>query len=118
MRGSPDPAQKLTAGLPLREETCGQLDGTVRRPCHNVGRETVPQRVNVLASGWKLFEDLCVCGEPVDFVFAEDHFAVGDDVEDAAAAFDERCFCAGCLFNCCRQTGGLGGVVSLYAVGD
>ena len=56
--------------------------------------------------------------ESIDFVFAEDHFAVGDDVEDAAFALDQRRIDPGFLFNRFRQTGGLGCVVSLHTIGD
>jgi hypothetical protein len=39
VRGSPDPAPALTAGLLIAEsETCGRSCVTVGRPCHNRGR--------------------------------------------------------------------------------
>jgi hypothetical protein len=56
--------------------------------------------------------------EPVNFVFAEDRVAIDDDIEDAAFALDQRCIDSGCLFYRFRQTGGLGRVVSLHAIGD
>jgi hypothetical protein len=59
-----------------------------------------------------------VLGEAAGFFLAVDEAAVGDDVEDSAAAFDELGGDACFGFDCIRQTGGLGEVVSLYAVGD
>jgi len=40
------------------------------------------------------------------------------DVKDSASAFDQFDGLRSCLFNCFRQTDGLGRVVSLYAVGN
>ena len=51
-------------------------------------------------------------------VFAEDHPAVNDDVEDAAAAFNQFGLGAGFLLDLFRQTGGLWIVVSFAAIGD
>jgi len=51
-------------------------------------------------------------------MFAEDHFAVGNDVEDAAFALDQRCVNSGCFLDRFRQTGGFGCVVSLHAIFD
>ena len=41
--GSPDPATASTAGLLLILETCGRQSGTVRRPCPNGDRRTLPR---------------------------------------------------------------------------
>ena len=44
--------------------------------------------------------------------------SIHDDVEDSASAFDQFCLDSRRFLNGIRQTGGLRGVVSLYAVGD
>lgn len=51
-------------------------------------------------------------------MFGIDQISIDNDVKDAAPAFDQFCFNTCCLTNCVRQTGGLGGVVSLDAVCD
>jgi hypothetical protein len=51
-------------------------------------------------------------------VLAVDEPAVGLDVKNAAAAFDELSLDSELLVDGVRQTGGLGGVVSLHAVFD
>jgi hypothetical protein len=51
-------------------------------------------------------------------VFGIDQSPVDDDIEDAASPFDQLRLNTRCFSNCVRQTGGLRGVVSLYAVGD
>ena len=57
-------------------------------------------------------------GESVHFVFTEDHRSVDDDVKDAATAFDESGVDTTVILDCGGQTGRLGLVVSLHAVGD
>ncbi len=52
------------------------------------------------------------------FVFAVNQLAIGHDVKNATATFDEFDFKSVGFLNCGRQTGGLRGVVSLNAVGD
>ena len=47
-----------------------------------------------------------------------DQVAIHDDVKDSASAFDQFCLESRRFLNGIRQTGGLRGVVSLYAVGD
>jgi phosphoenolpyruvate synthase/pyruvate phosphate dikinase len=59
-----------------------------------------------------------VFGEPIDVVFAEDHLAVDDDIEDASCAFDQSGVDLAVILDCGGQTGRLGFVVSLHAVGD
>ena len=66
----------------------------------------------------QLLQNLLVSREAVGFVFAEDHLAIDDDVEDTAFAFDQRRIDSGCSFDRFRQTGGLGRVVSLHAIGN
>jgi hypothetical protein len=51
-------------------------------------------------------------------VFGIDQSPVDYDIEDAASPFDQFRLNTRCFSNCVRQTGGLRGVVSLYAVGD
>ena len=54
----------------------------------------------------------------VFLMFREDHFAVRDDVEDATRPFHEHAVELQCFFDTDRQTGGLGEVLSTYAVDD
>ena len=51
-------------------------------------------------------------------MFGIDQSPVDYDVEDATSPFDQRRLNTRRFSNCVRQTGGLRGVVSLYAVGD
>ena len=51
-------------------------------------------------------------------MFGIDQSPIKYDVKDAAAAFDQLRLNTLCFSNCVRQTGGLRGVVSLYAVSD
>ena len=51
-------------------------------------------------------------------MLAVDQLAIGDDIEDASSAGDERRLDAESLLDRGRQTGGLRFVVSLHAVGD
>ena len=51
-------------------------------------------------------------------MFGIDQSPVDYDIEDAASPFDQFRLNTRCFSNCVRQTGGLRGVVSLYAVGD
>ena len=69
-----------------------------------------------LRTAGKLGQNLVVFGKAVHFVFGENHLSVHDDIEDPAAAFDEFRLDAGVLLDRIRQTGGLGRVVSLYAI--
>ena len=66
----------------------------------------------------QLAEDLVVFGEPINGVLAEDHLAVNDDVEDASAALDHLGVDTAVVLDRGGQTGRLGFVVSLHAVGD
>ncbi len=66
----------------------------------------------------ELPENLVVFGKPIGLVFAEDHLAVDDDVKDSACAFDEIRVNTTVILDCGGQTGRLGFVVSLHAVGD
>jgi hypothetical protein len=59
-----------------------------------------------------------VLGKAALLVFAEDHLAAGDDVEDSPGCFDEPGLDADFLFDFGRQTGGLRQIVSLSAIGD
>ena len=56
--------------------------------------------------------------ESIFFVFAEDQVTVDDDVEYPVRALDELGLDAVLAFDCLRQTGGLGQVVSHNAVFD
>ena len=51
-------------------------------------------------------------------MFAENHLAVGLDVENAAGTFDHFSIDSEAFLDRIRQTGGLGVVVSLHAVLD
>ena len=62
--------------------------------------------------------DFVVFWKPTDFVFREDQLSFEPHVEDALAAFDEQCFTVEGFLECCRQTDGLGLVVSHAAVLD
>jgi hypothetical protein len=70
------------------------------------------------ASPFQRLQNFFVSREPIDFVLAENHLVVGDDIEDATFALDQRRVDSGCFFDCFRQTGGFGCVVSLHAIGD
>lgn len=63
-------------------------------------------------------QNLIVLRKTPDLVLREDASAVDFDVEDAVLALDEPGFDTELAANCGRQTGGLGQVVSRYAVGD
>lgn len=69
-------------------------------------------------SNRQLFQDFLIGWEAVDFVFAEDEFAVNYHVEDAPAPLDEFCVDARFAFDRIRQPGGLWLIVSLHAIGD
>ena len=56
--------------------------------------------------------------EAVDVVFAEDHLAVGHDVKDPSSTLDQRRLDTAVVLDRGGQTGRLGFVVSLHAVGD
>ncbi len=56
--------------------------------------------------------------EATGIVLAEDSATVDNDVKDASATFNQLNSVAGVLFDRGRQTGGLGTVVSLAAVGN
>ncbi len=66
----------------------------------------------------ELRENLVVLGEAVDRMFAEDHLTVDHDVEDASTSLDESALDAVVILDGGGQTGRLGLVVSLHAVGD
>jgi len=51
-------------------------------------------------------------------MLAVNQLTVPFDVKDSASAFDQFDGLRSCLFNCFRQTDGLGRVVSLHAVGN
>jgi hypothetical protein len=63
-------------------------------------------------------ENLVVLGEAVDVVLAEDHLAVDHDVENPASTLDQRRLDTAVVLDRGGQTGRLGLVVSLHAVGD
>ena len=63
-------------------------------------------------------DDLVMLGKPVFLMFREDHLTVRDNVEDAIRPFYEHAVELQCFFDTGRQTGGLGEVLSTYAVGD
>ena len=57
-------------------------------------------------------------GETVDSMLAEDHVAIDDNVENTAGPLDECGVDIAVIFDCGGQTGRLGFIVSLHAVGD
>lgn len=61
---------------------------------------------------------LVVVGEPPGLVLGENQPAVGGHVKNALAAFHQLGIDAQPLFQLCRQTGGLGAVVSKSAIGN
>ena len=65
-----------------------------------------------------LFEDLVILREATQCLLREDQIAVGNDLEDTAAAIDQLCLDAELALDGGRQTGGLGAVVSFHAVFD
>jgi hypothetical protein len=72
----------------------------------------------LLLDGADLFEDLGVLGEAVGDLVVVDDLAVDGDREDAAVPLFEAGGDAELLLDRGLQTGGLGEVVSLPAVGD
>ena len=66
----------------------------------------------------QLAEDFVVFRETVDGVFAEDHVSVDDNVENTPCAFHQRGVDAVVGFDSGGQTGRLGFIVSLHAIGD
>ena len=56
--------------------------------------------------------------EAVDVVLAEDHLAISHDVKDPSSTLDQRRFDTAVVLDRGGQTGRLGFVVSLHAVGD
>jgi hypothetical protein len=65
-----------------------------------------------------LSEDLAGFGKAAAVVLAPDLLAIGHDVEDAAGPFLESGGNPDLLLDRIRQTGGIGVIVSLPAVGD
>ena len=63
-------------------------------------------------------QDLVVLGKAPRLVFAVDQVSVGFDVENTALALDELGLDSEFVLDRFRQTGGLGQVVSLHAIGD
>jgi hypothetical protein len=63
-------------------------------------------------------EDLILLREAPFGMLREEELAVDDDVEDPIVSLKERGLYARVLVNSGRQTGGLGEVVSAYAIGD
>jgi len=63
-------------------------------------------------------KNLGVFGKPIDVVFAEDHLPVDDDIEYSTGALDQSGLDLAVILDCGGQTGRLGFVVSLHAVGD
>ena len=66
----------------------------------------------------ELAENLVVLGKSVDSVLAEDHLAVDNDVKNPTGARDERGVDVAVVLDRGGQTGRLGFVVSLHAIGD
>jgi len=66
----------------------------------------------------QLVEHLVVLGEAADLVLAEDEPPIRLDVEDPARTLDELGLDPELLLDRGRQTGGLGQIVSLHAIGD
>ncbi len=65
-----------------------------------------------------LVEHFLVVGEAADVVLVPDLLAVYVNVEHAARTFDQLGIHVELLLDRCRQTGGLGEIVSLRAVFD
>jgi hypothetical protein len=63
-------------------------------------------------------DDLSGLREATGIMLAPDFLAVYHDVEDATGPFDEFGAHPDLLLDCIRQTGGIGVVVSLAAIGD
>ncbi|GEM_PF-2481179 len=68
--------------------------------------------------GLQLAEDFVVLGELAGLMLRVDESAIDLHIENPAAAFDEFGINPGSCFDCVRQTGGFGRVVSLNAVGN
>jgi hypothetical protein len=66
----------------------------------------------------ELAEDLVGIGEPPGLVLRVDALPVDTYVEDAAVALEELRLYAEGFLDAGRQPGGLGAIVSAYAVGD
>lgn len=66
----------------------------------------------------QLTENLFVGGKSIFLMFGIDQVPVHDDVEYSAAALDQFGLDTRCILDRVRQTGGLGGVVSLHAVSN
>ena len=65
-----------------------------------------------------MLKNLGVFGEPIDVVLTEDHLAVDDDIENSSGSFDKSGVDLAVIMDRGGQTGRLGFVVSLHAVGD
>lgn len=79
---------------------------------------TVASKLAGVSRSGQLAENLVVFWKTVDSMFAEDHVAIDDDVENPAGPLDERGVDITVIFDCGGQTGRLGFIVSLHAVGD
>ena len=66
----------------------------------------------------ELRQDFVIGREAAGLVFRVDPLPVDGDIEDSAAPLDQFRLDSRTLLNCFRQTGGIGQVVSLHAVGD
>jgi len=65
-----------------------------------------------------LADDFLISREAICLVLGVDQVSIDDDIEYPASTFDQLRFDTRFFSNCVRQTGGLRGVVSLYAIGD
>lgn len=74
--------------------------------------------ISALEQRAELVEDLVVLGKAAGLFLAEQELIAGFHVENSAVAGDELCFDVVCVLDRGRQTGGLGEVISLGAVGD
>ena len=79
---------------------------------------TVASKLAGVSRSGQLAENLVVFWKTVDSMFAEDHVAIDDDVENTAGPLNERGVDIAVIFDCGGQTGRLGFIVSLHAVGD
>ena len=65
---------------------------------------------------FQLCDDLIVFRKDSGVVLRVNLVAIGDDIKDTSAAFDQFALDTSCCSHCIRQTDGFGRVVSLDAV--
>jgi hypothetical protein len=99
-------------------------DNNPAPPCGNRAENVLSLVVQGIGSSssaesvTQLAEDFVIRGKAICLMFRVNQLSIHHDIKDSAAAFDHFRFDTCCFSNCVRQTDGLRGVVSLYAVGD